>query len=123
MKRKFAIPLENGVLCAHFGHCQTFAIIEAEDDRVIDFKEEVPPEHIPGLYPRWVAEFGVTDVIAGGMGQQAIMLFNEQNINAFVGAPIKSATELVEDFLNNRLTLTANYCNHDEHEHGGECKH
>lgn len=123
MKRKFAIPLENGLLCAHFGHCQTFAIVETDNDKVIDYKEEVPPEHIPGLYPRWVAEFGVTDVIAGGMGQQAIMLFNEQNINAFVGAPIKSATELVEDFLNKRLTLTANYCNHEGHEHGGECKH
>ena len=123
MKRKFAIPLENGVLCAHFGHCQTFAIVEAENNMVIDFKEVVPPEHVPGLYPRWVAGFGVTDVIAGGMGQQAVMLFNEQNINAFVGAPIKSATELVEDFLNNRLTLTANYCTHDEHEHGGQCGH
>ncbi|NCU32941.1 MAG: ATPase [Candidatus Moranbacteria bacterium] len=123
MKRKIAIPMADGMLCAHFGHCQTFAIVETEDDRVIDFKEEVPPEHIPGLYPRWVAEFGVTDVIAGGMGQQAIMLFNEQNINAFVGAPIKSATELVEDFLKNRLQLNANYCNHDEHDHGGQCKH
>ncbi|HPE99863.1 MAG TPA: NifB/NifX family molybdenum-iron cluster-binding protein [Bacteroidales bacterium] len=123
MKRKFAIPLENGVLCAHFGHCQTFAIVEAENNMVIDFKEVVPPEHVPGLYPRWVAGFGVTDVIAGGMGQQAVMLFNEQNINAFVGAPIKSATELVEDFLNNRLQLSANYCNHDGHEHDGQCKH
>ena len=38
----------------------------------------MPPEHRPGVYPRWVAALGVTDVIAGGIGQRAIDLFNEQ---------------------------------------------
>jgi predicted Fe-Mo cluster-binding NifX family protein len=28
MKQIIAIPMENGVLCAHFGHCQYFAIVE-----------------------------------------------------------------------------------------------
>lgn len=106
--------MENGVTCAHFGHCQYFSIIEVSDGVITDEKEIIPPEHQPGLYPRWVAQFGVTDVIGGGMGQKAINLFNQQNINAFVGAPIKSARELVTDFINNKLTLTANYCNHDE---------
>ncbi|HOG69548.1 MAG TPA: NifB/NifX family molybdenum-iron cluster-binding protein, partial [Fibrobacteraceae bacterium] len=87
MKKIIAIPLENGVLCAHFGHCQTFAIVNVENGTIKEIKEVTPPDHVPGLYPKWIAQFGVTDVIAGGMGQQAIMLFNEQNINAFVGAP------------------------------------
>lgn len=118
MNKKIAIPLENGVLCAHFGHCQQFAIVEVKDGIVANIQELTPPEHVPGLYPRWVASFGVTDVIAGGMGQQAIVLFNQQNINAFVGAPIKNAKELVEDFISNKLTLSANYCNHEgEHHH------
>lgn len=113
MKQIIAIPIENGVLCPHFGHCQQFAIVEVEDKVITNVKEVTPPEHVPGLYPRWVAEFGVTDVIGGGMGQKAIELFNQQNINAFVGAPIKPARELVNDFIDNKLSLTANYCNHD----------
>ncbi len=113
MKKRIAIPLENGVLCAHFGHCQTFAIVQVNNGQVESVEEFSPPEHVPGLYPRWVASFGVTDVIAGGMGHKAITLFNEQKINAYVGAPIKPAKELVEDFLADRLALTANYCNHD----------
>ena len=123
MKKIIAIPLENGVLCAHFGHCEQFAIVNVENNVITEIKEVIPPEHIPGLYPRWVAEFGVTDVIAGGMGQQAILLFNQQNINAFVGAPVKPAKELVNDFLTNKLNLSANYCNHDEHSEYGNCKH
>lgn len=123
MNKCIAIPLENGVLCAHFGHCQTFAIVNVENDLITEIKEVIPPEHIPGLYPKWIAEFGVTDVIAGGMGEHAINLFNNQKINAFVGAPQKSAEELVKDFITNKLNLSANYCNHDENHEHGSCGH
>jgi len=123
MKKIIAIPLEGGVLCAHFGHCQTFAIVKVENGKITGTKEVEPPEHVPGLYPRWVAQFGVTDVIAGGMGQQAIVLFNQQKINAFVGAPVKTAKELVNDFIGNKLSLSANYCNHDEGYNHGNCQH
>jgi predicted Fe-Mo cluster-binding NifX family protein len=123
MNKKIALPMENGLLCAHFGHCQTFAIVTVENNVITEVKELVPPEHVPGLYPKWVAGFGVTDVITGGMGQKAITLFNQQNINAFVGAPIKPAKELVTDFLANKLNLSANYCNHNEHHEHGSCKH
>lgn len=122
MNRKIAILMENGILCAHFGHCEKFAIIEVVNNEIVDIKELIPPEHVPGLYPKWVAEFGVTDVIAGGMGQKAITLFNQENISVFVGAPANSPKELVTDFLANKLTLNANYCNHDDkHEHN--CQH
>jgi len=80
--------MESDVLCVHFGHCKTFAIVCVEDDFIAEVKEVMPPDQVPKLYPKWVAQFGVTDVIAGGMGQQAVMLFNQQNINTFVGAPI-----------------------------------
>jgi predicted Fe-Mo cluster-binding NifX family protein len=122
MNKCIAIPLEDGVLCAHFGHCEQFAIVTVVDDVITEVKELTPPEHVPGLYPRWVASFGVTDVIAGGMGQKAINLFNEQHINAFVGAPLDNPTTLVTLFLEGKLSLNANYCNHDgNHEHN--CSH
>ncbi|MGB4230153.1 MAG: NifB/NifX family molybdenum-iron cluster-binding protein, partial [Bacteroidales bacterium] len=89
-----------------------FAIVNVENDTITEIKEIVPPDHVPGLYPKWIAQIGVTDVIAGGMGQKAIELFNQQKINVFVGAPVKTAEELVIDFLNNNLNLNANYCDH-----------
>jgi predicted Fe-Mo cluster-binding NifX family protein len=122
MNKIIAIPLENGVLCEHFGHCEKFAVVVVENDAIISIKELTPPEHVPGLYPRWVGQFGVTDVIAGGMGERAIMLFNEQSINAFVGAPVKTAKDLTDDFIAGKLVLTANYCNHDENDHSN-CRH
>ena len=122
MEKCIALPLKGGVLCAHFGHCEEFAIVKVVDNKITEVKMLTPPEHAPGLYPRWVASFGVTDVIAGGMGQKAINLFNEQNINAFVGAPLEYPETLVNDFIAGKLDLNANYCDHDaNHQHN--CRH
>lgn len=112
MKKKIAIPLEDGILCSHFGHCQQFAIIDTEDSHISDELLVTPPPHEPGLLPAWLAEKGVTDVIAGGMGQRAISLFNHQNINVFVGAPVKNHRELATDLINGTLTAGSNYCDH-----------
>ncbi len=112
MKKLIAVPLENGILCSHFGHCQQFAIIEAENKTVTRETMVIPPPHEPGLLPGWLAEKGVTDVIAGGMGQRAINLFNQQNINVFVGAPLKKPGDLALDLLNDTLVAGANYCDH-----------
>ena len=119
---RIAVPMENGVLCAHFGHCQTFSIVNVKNGKITDVQEVEPPEHAPGLYPGWIAQYGVTDIIAGGMGQKAIALLNQYNINAFVGAPVKPALELVTDFLADRLDLSANYCHHDHDHHQHQCK-
>jgi predicted Fe-Mo cluster-binding NifX family protein len=112
MKRFIAIPLENGSLCSHFGHCQQFAIVETEDKTVTGTEFVTPPPHEPGLLPGWLAGKGVTDVIAGGMGQRAIGLFNSRDINVFTGAPVKSPFELANDLINDSLVAGANYCDH-----------
>ena len=112
MKKRIAIPLEGGILCSHFGHCEQFAIVDAEDNKVINETLITPPPHEPGLLPAWLAEKGVTDVIAGGMGQRAIGLFNQNSINVFVGAPVKKPNELVTDLLNDKLQAGANFCDH-----------
>ena len=112
MKKKIAIPVSNGLLDAHFGHCSHFAIIETEDNKIVSENLVEAPPHQPGLLPPWLAQKGVTDVIAGGMGGRAIQLFNQQGVNVFVGAPALSPKEITNGFLNNTLTFSANYCDH-----------
>lgn len=115
MKKRIAIPLENGVLSAHFGHCQAFAFVDVNHSNITGITVMEPPEHQPGTYPRWVAGNGATDVIAGGMGQMAVNLFNEAGVNVFAGAPVDTPTNLVNSFLSGKLTLNANYCDHHDH--------
>ncbi len=112
MKKKIAIPTSNGLLDEHFGHCRHFSILEVHDNSIVDSLLVDAPPHEPGLLPPWLAERGVTDIIAGGMGQRAIQLFNQHKVNVFVGAPSISPQELVEGFLNKSLKFSENYCDH-----------
>lgn len=119
-KKRIAIPMVNNMLSEHFGHCQAFAFVDVENDKITEVTTMDPPEHTPGSFPKWVAANGATDVIAGGMGGKAINLFNESGVNAFVGAPVDTPTNLVNQFIAGELTLSANYCEHDEnHSCGG----
>lgn len=113
MNQNIAVPTdENGILDAHFGHCKFFILLQVEDDKIVGENKLVPPPHEPGVLPKWLAEQGATDVIAGGMGQRAIQIFNHHGVNVFVGAPQLSARELAEGLLSRSITFAANYCDH-----------
>jgi len=111
---KIAIPLANGKLAMHFGHCERFALIDVDADtkKIIKSDEVTPPPHEPGLLPKWLAEHGVNLIIAGGMGQRALMLFAENNIQVIVGACSESPEKLIDDYFSETLQLTGNVCDH-----------
>jgi len=110
---KIAIPVdENGVLDAHFGHCKFFAVLTAEDKNIVEEEKLTPPPHEPGLLPKWLAEKGINVVLAGGMGNKAIQIFNYNEVDVHVGAPKKSAREIVQGFLDNTIEFSGNYCDH-----------
>ncbi|HPE75108.1 MAG TPA: NifB/NifX family molybdenum-iron cluster-binding protein, partial [Draconibacterium sp.] len=74
-----------------------------------------PPPHEPGVFPKWLANEGVTDVIAGGIGERAFKILNLFQIKVHKGAPILYSNSLVESFLDETLELSENNCNHDHH--------
>lgn len=111
--KKIAVPTDNnGMLDGHFGHCRFFTIIDVNNGEIISEEKVVPPPHEPGLLPKWLAEKNVTDILAGGMGNRAIQIFNQNGVNVFVGAPKMNATDLVQGFLEKSVEFTANYCDH-----------
>ena len=79
---KIAIPVAEGRLAMHFGHCQEFRIIEVDTttNKILGGSSEVPPPHEPGVLPKWLHEKGVNVIIAGGMGNRAQGLFAENGI-------------------------------------------
>jgi len=111
---RIAVPLDQGKVSSHFGHCEDFAFIDADRRaKEIVAKEIVPaPEHQPGLLPRWLAERGVSVVVAGGMGQRAIALFEQQGISVHVGAPSEEPEQVVRQYLEGALPEGRNLCDH-----------
>ena len=109
---KFAIPIADGKLTAHFGHCKEFAMLEVEDQKILNKEMLDPPPHEPGVLPRWLKEQGTNVVIAGGMGQRAIELFQQAGIQVIVGAPVDAPENLINSYLNQTLITGGNVCDH-----------
>lgn len=111
---RIAIPIADGKLCMHFGHCERFALLDADQvqGKVVKREDVEPPPHAPGLLPPWLAQRGVHCVIAGGMGQRAQQLLVEQGVKVIVGAPSETPEKLVEEYLSGKLKPGANICDH-----------
>ena len=111
---KYAVPVSGGVVSPHFGHCEQFALFDVDEEKKeITRKELVPsPEHQPGLLPQWLAEEGVSVVLAGGMGPRAQDIFRQNRIEVVMGVLEGDPEKAVLNYLNGILATGDNICDH-----------
>ena len=109
---KIAIPIAEGKLAMHFGHCEKFAIVNVENGKVVSKEELVPPPHEPGVLPKWLHDQGVNAIIAGGMGNRAQQLFAANEIEVLVGASAIEPELLVQAYIDGSLVTGDNVCDH-----------
>jgi ATP-binding protein involved in chromosome partitioning len=111
---RIAIPVTDGKLSAHFGHCEEFAVVDVDEQtrEIASVAKLLPPAHEPGLLPKWLSEQKADVIIAGGMGQRAQQLFARNNIKVVVGASDQPPEKLVSAYLNNTLETGNNICDH-----------
>ncbi|MHB1483795.1 MAG: NifB/NifX family molybdenum-iron cluster-binding protein [Saccharofermentanales bacterium] len=118
MKIKIAVASEGDNITEHFGHCETFNIFEAENNKIISAAVIPNPGHKPGFLPNYLNDIGVNVIISGGMGGGAIEIFNEKKIEVIIGAQ-GDARESVKRYLNGELESSGSICH--EHQHADDC--
>lgn len=111
---KIAVPVAEGRLCQHFGHCKQFALFEVDQakKKILGKEMLTPPPHEPGVLPRWLAGLGADMIITGGMGARAQSLFSEGGVKVLVGAPSDEPEKVVKAYLEGTLKAGANVCDH-----------
>jgi predicted Fe-Mo cluster-binding NifX family protein len=111
---RIAIPITDGLLAQHFGHCERFALLDVDFNKkeISACSEVEAPEHQPGLLPTWLKERGVNLIIAGGMGARAHSLFDAASIEVLTGAPSHTADTLVREYLDGKLLSVEHLCDH-----------
>jgi len=120
--KKVAVPVQNNLVSAHFGHAPEFKIYSVENNDVIEESVMDNPGHQPGLLPRLLKEAGADIIISGGMGQKAITIFEQNDIAVICGASGK-ADKVIEEYIEGNLESEDNRCshgenhNHDHHHH------
>jgi ATP-binding protein involved in chromosome partitioning len=111
---RIAIPVVDGQLARHFGHCEEFMLFDVDPDAgsVGSSASLQAPPHEPGLLPRWLKDEGVDVVITGGMGRRAQGLFAESGVKIVVGAASDDPRTIVEQYLSGALATGDNLCDH-----------
>ncbi|MFA5468963.1 MAG: NifB/NifX family molybdenum-iron cluster-binding protein, partial [Sphaerochaetaceae bacterium] len=109
---RIAVPVAQGVLNLHFGHCKAFVLLDVDQDKkeILQRDEVDAPKHEPGVLPQFLADRGVNVIISGGMGSRAQDLFESHGISVICGAPIKTPEELVKEYLAGTLVAGDNAC-------------
>jgi len=111
---KYAVPVSGGGVSPHFGHCEQFALIDVDEERKVIVKKELVPSpgHEPGLLPKWLAEEGVSVIIAGGMGSRAQNLFQQNRIKVIINVLENDPEKAVRNYLAGKLAVGDDVCDH-----------
>lgn len=120
MTIRVAVPVAGDEFCAHFGHCESFALFDADraTGTITGQRRATPPEHAPGVYPRWLAEQQATVVLAGGMGARARAMLAASGIEVVAGLAAGEPEALVASYLAGQLVVGDNPCDHGTHSCG-----
>jgi predicted Fe-Mo cluster-binding NifX family protein len=114
---KIAFASENGSVAGHFGHCPEFTIFDVAEKRIKERKVIPNPGHQPGFLPRFLGDLGVNHIIAGGMGQAAVNLFKERDIEVTIGVQGR-VDDVIEKFLRDGgLKSGSSMCSHGSEGH------
>lgn len=114
----------DGNVCAHFGQCQNFLILDvAKDGQTIHKTQIVPNEAKHGgggcLAVDEILKYQITHIIAGGMGAGAQQKFAMQGVKIFgYQGKVKDA---ISALLNNHLGGIEPCKEHGSTNH--ECRH
>jgi ATP-binding protein involved in chromosome partitioning len=111
---RYAVPVTDGRIAAHFGHCEQFAMFDVDEAKQEVVRKELLPSpgHEPGLLPVWLAEEGASVIIAGGMGSRAQSLFRQNRIEVVIGTLEGDPEKAVLDHAGGQLATGNNICDH-----------
>jgi predicted Fe-Mo cluster-binding NifX family protein len=112
MSHIIAVPSENpggldANLGAHFGHCDLYTLVSVENGKVAEVKviPNVPHQQGGCLAPvQHLAQNGVKQLIAGGMGLRPLMGFNQVGIDVFYGGGAQKVGDAVNAMLAGALS-------------------
>lgn len=115
-KIRVAIPSNGvggleGTRAGHFGHCDVFTCIDAEDGIIQEVSIIKNLEHVQGgcMVPvNLLAEHKVDALVVGGIGMRPLMGFKEVGIEVYHDAERLDIRPVVDDMLAGRLPLISN---------------
>lgn len=125
---KIVIPSANNKLCGHFGNCEYFSFVEADKETksIINIENKIPEEGISCQSANWISAQGANIVLAGGMGNRPMQIFQQNGVQVITGCPEIEIEAVVRQYLDGNITKGENPCggeHHHCHGHNDEGHH
>lgn len=101
----------DGTRAGHFGHCDVFTCIDAENGEIKSVTTIKNKEHVQGgcMVPvNLLAEYNVNALVVGGIGMRPLMGFKEVGIDVYHDAIREDIRPVVEDMIAGKLPMIAN---------------
>ena len=98
----------DGERAGHFGHCDVFTCIDAENGEIKNVSTIANKEHVQGgcMVPvNLLAEHKVNALIVGGIGMRPLMGFRQVGIDVYHDSERVDIRPVVEDMLAGKLPL------------------
>jgi len=117
---KIAVPSMNGRVDEHFGHCKEFLVFKTEGSKIVE-ESVIPSLEGCGCKSGVAADLaraGVTNLVAGNMGEGAVRVLASHGIAVARGAS-GDAKAAAQAFLEGALKDSGVGCAG----HGDECSH
>jgi predicted Fe-Mo cluster-binding NifX family protein len=100
---KVCIPSTDLKVSRNFGKAEKFGIVVIENCHIVSSEVMPNPGREKVKVPAYVAAFGITHVIAAGIGNPAIGALKGQGIEVISGAE-GTVQEVLEKFMSGELT-------------------
>ena len=108
---RIAVPSEgtgglDGIRAAHFGHCETFTLVDVESGEIKQMSIVPNAPHVEGgcMVPvNLLAQHKVNALIVAGMGLRPLMGFRQVGIDVYFEQQKPRIRDVVEDLVAGRL--------------------
>ncbi len=123
---KIAVPVtRNNKIDDHFGHCEFYGIYSISESNEIEDLYVLKSEQGCGCKSNiasTLAQYGVTIMLAGGIGGGAISVLNNAGIEVIRGCS-GNAIELIKQYMAGLVADSGSSCQQHEHHHGHDDEH
>jgi predicted Fe-Mo cluster-binding NifX family protein len=108
---KVAIAVDGEHVSQHFGRCERYELAELVNGDPVRRHSVPNPGHAPGRVPLYLKEAGADCIVAGGMGRQAQVLFEQFGIEVIMGVS-GSVEDAVAQLAAGKLRDGKSTCDH-----------
>jgi predicted Fe-Mo cluster-binding NifX family protein len=76
------LPKRTKKISEHFGHAESFLIVEVVDQKIVHQTTIVNPDLEHGSLPKYLMDLGIDQIVCGGIGAGAIERFFDKGSTA-----------------------------------------